>query len=235
MAAGIESILSIRQVSVYLQTGMNARFGHGVCNMFLDFTALEPRRAYGWMAGLIMPRPIAWVSTISADGRTNLAPFSFFNGVTSNPPTLLFSAVNNRGGVKKDTVRNIEAVPEFVVNIVPHALAGPMNACASLLPHGESEFEAFGIASAASTKIRPPRVALAPAAFECVLDRIILIGEGAGAANLVIGRIVALHVDEAVLGAEGGVDAAKLDVIGRLGGDDYVTTRDRFTVKRPDR
>jgi len=203
--------------------------------MFVDIATLKPQHAYGWMAGLIIPRPIAWVSTIAADGRTNLAPFSFFNGVTSNPPTLLFSAVNNRGGVKKDTVRNIEAVPEFVVNIVPHALAGPMNACASLLPHGESEFEAFGIAAAASTKVRPPRVALAPAAFECVLDRIILIGEGAGAANLVIGRIVALHVNEAVLGADGGVDAGKLDAIGRLGGDDYVTTRDRFTVKRPDR
>jgi flavin reductase (DIM6/NTAB) family NADH-FMN oxidoreductase RutF len=203
--------------------------------MLVDFTTLEPRLAYGWMSGLITPRPIAWVSTISADGRTNLAPFSFFNGVTSNPPTLLFSAVNNRGGVKKDTIRNIEAVPEFVVNIVPYALAEPMNACAALLPHGESEFDAFNIAAAPSSKVRPPRVALAPAAFECVLDRIILVGEGSGAANLVLGRIVALHVSESVLGADGGVDAARLDTIGRLAGDDYVTTRERFTVKRPGR
>ncbi|MFA6289764.1 MAG: flavin reductase family protein [Opitutaceae bacterium] len=206
-----------------------------MAGMLVDFTTLEPRHAYGWMSGLILPRPIAWVSTISAEGHTNLAPFSFFNGVTSNPPTLLFSAVNNRGGVKKDTIRNIEAVSEFVVNIVPHALAEPMNACASLLPHGESEFTAFNIAPALSAKVRPPRVALAPAAFECVLDRIILVGEGPGAANLVIGRIVALHVSEAVLGADGTVDPAKLDAIGRLGGDDYVTTRDRFRVKRPDR
>ncbi len=213
----------------------SGRWPINVPGMFVDFTALEPRFAYGWMSGLITPRPIAWVSTISADGRTNLAPFSFFNGVTSNPPTLLFSAVNNRGGVKKDTIRNIEAVLEFVVNIVPHALAEPMNACAALLPHGESEFEAFNIAAAPSAKVRPPRVALAPAAFECVLDRIILVGEGVGAANLVLGRIVALHVGESVLGADGGVDAAKLDAIGRLGGDDYVTTRERFTVKRPDR
>ena len=203
--------------------------------MFLDFTTLDPRRAYGWMAGLITPRPIAWVSTISADGRANLAPFSFFNGVTSNPPTLLFSAVNPRDGAKKDTVRNIEAVPEFVVNIVPYALAEPMNACASLLPYGESEFEAFNIAAAPSTSVRPPRVAIAPAAFECVLHQILHIGEGAGGANLIIGRIVSLHVSEAVLGADGEIDAAKLDTIGRLGGNDYVTTRDRFSVKRPDR
>ena len=203
--------------------------------MFLDFTTLEPRHAYGWMAGLITPRPIAWVSTVSAEGRTNLAPFSFFNGVTASPPTLLFSAVNNRGGVKKDTVRNIEAVPEFVVNIVPHALAGPMNDCAALLPHGESEFEAFNIEAAPSAKVRPPRVAAVPAAFECVLHQIVPVGEGAGGASLVIGRIVALHVNDAVLGAGGGIDAGKLDAIGRLGGDDYVTTRERFTVKRPDR
>ncbi len=206
-----------------------------MAGMFVDFTTLDPRHAYGWMAGLITPRPIAWVSTISSDGKTNLAPFSFFNGVTSNPPTLLFSAVNGRGGAKKDTVHNIEAVPEFVVNIVPYSLAEPMNACASLLPHGESEFEAFNIAAAPSTSVRPPRVALAPAAFECVLHQIVHVGEGAGGANLIIGRIVALHVNEAILGADGAIEHAKLDTIGRLGGDDYVTTRELFRVKRPDR
>src|SRR5882757_311314 len=139
--------------------------------MTLDFETLPQRDAYNWMIHAITPRPIAWVSTISADGRTNLAPFSFFNGVTSSPPTLLFSAVNGRGGAKKDTALNIEAVPEFVVNIVPYSLAEPMNACASLLPHGESEFEAFDISPAASTRVRPPRVALAPVAFECVLHQ----------------------------------------------------------------
>lgn len=206
-----------------------------MAGMFVDFTTLDPRHAYGWMSGLITPRPIAWVSTVAPDGRTNLAPFSFFNGVTSNPPTLLFSAVNGRGGAKKDTVRNIEAVPEFVVNIVPHSLAEPMNASAALLPHGESEFAAFDIVTAPSTRVRPPRVAAAPAAFECVLHQIIHVGEGAGGANLIIGRIVALHVSDAILGADGGIDPAKLDTIGRLGGDDYVTTRERFMVKRPDR
>jgi len=203
--------------------------------MFLDFTALSPRDAYNWMADSITPRPIAWVSSICPEGRTNLAPFSFFNGITGNPPTLMFSAVNNRGGVKKDTVRNIEATGEFVVNLVPHLLTEKMNACAALLPHGESEFDAFDIAAAASTRVRPPRVAEAPVSFECTLHSIVLVGEGAGAASVVFGRIVAAHVSDAVLGADGKIDPALLDTVGRLGGENYVTTRDRFTLKRPDR
>jgi flavin reductase (DIM6/NTAB) family NADH-FMN oxidoreductase RutF len=203
--------------------------------MLLDFTALEPRQAYNWMVNLITPRPIAWVSTLSADGKTNLAPFSFFNGVTANPPTLLFVPVNTRDGAKKDTVRNIEATSEFVVNIVSHAQAVPMNACAALLPHGESEFDAFDIASAPSLRVRPPRVAAAPAAFECALHQIVNVGEGPLAAHIIIGRILCAHVTDGVLDARGHIDPAKLDTIGRLGGEDYATTRERFSLKRPDR
>lgn len=203
--------------------------------MILDFTALSPRDAYNWMADSITPRPIAWVSTVSPDGKTNLAPFSFFNGITGNPPTLMFSAVTNRAGEKKDTIRNIEATREFVVNLVPYALAERMSACAALLPYGESEFEAFGIAQAASLKVRPPRVAGTPVAFECVLDKIVPVGEGPGSASVVFGRIVSAHVDDAVLGANGRIDAGQLDLVGRLGGEDYATTRERFSLARPDR
>ncbi len=203
--------------------------------MELDLAAMPAREAYAWMTSLITPRPIAWVSTIDAEGRTNLAPFSFFNGVTSAPPTLLFVPVNLRDGAKKDTVLNLEAVPECVVNIVPHALAEKMNACAARLPQGESEFAAFGIAAVASAKVRPPRVAEAPAAFECRVRQIVPVGEGAGAANVVICDIVWTHVRDDVLGADGAVDAARLDAVGRLGGEDYATTRDRFQLERPDR
>ena len=203
--------------------------------MLLDFTTLSPRDAYNWMADAITPRPIAWVSTISTEGKHNLAPFSFFNGITGSPPTLMFSAVANRGGVKKDTVRNIEATGEFVVNLVPHVLTEKMNATAALLPHGESEFEAFGIESTAATRVRPLRVEAAPVAFECTLHTIVQVGEGAGSASVVFGRIVAAHVSDAVLGADGKIDPALLDTVGRLGGEHYVTTRDRFTLKRPDR
>jgi flavin reductase (DIM6/NTAB) family NADH-FMN oxidoreductase RutF len=202
--------------------------------MLLDFSALPVRDAYQWMTATIMPRPIAWVSTISPDGKTNLAPFSFFQGVTANPPTLMFVPVNNRQGVKKDTVRNIEAVPEFVVNLVSRELAEQMNATAALLPYGESEFEKFGIASAPSIHVKPLRVAAAPVAFECRLHQIVHIGEGPLAANVVFGRILVAHVRDEVLGADGRPDSHKLDLIGRLGGEDYTLTRDSFSIERPD-
>ena len=186
-------------------------------------------------SGTIIPRPIAWVSTISPEGCPNLAPFSFFQGVTANPPTLMFVPVNDRSGAKKDTVRNIEQVPEFVVNLVSGALTEKMNQTATMLPYGESEFERFGVVPATSAHVRPPRVAAAPVAFECRLDRIVLIGEGPLAANVVFGRILVAHVADSVLDAHGAPDVEKLDLIGRLSGNGYVRLTDRFEVKRPDR
>lgn len=210
--------------------------GWGVVNwrvMTLDFTTLSPRDAYNWMINAITPRPIAWVSTISAAGQTNLAPFSFFQGACANPPTLLFIGANDRTGKKKDSVINVEQVPEFVVNVVPHSLAETMNQTAAPLPHGESEFEKFAIATAPSLKVRPPRVAAAPVAFECKLDRIVHIGEGPLASNVVFGTIICAHVAESVLGADGTIDERKLDTIGRMGGDYYTRTTELFTITRP--
>jgi flavin reductase (DIM6/NTAB) family NADH-FMN oxidoreductase RutF len=203
--------------------------------MILDFAALSPRNAYQWMTSTILPRPIAWVSTISPGGVTNLAPFSFFQGVTANPPMLMFVPVNNRDGGKKDTVLNIELVPEFVVNLVPAALAARMNDTAATLPYGESEFSKFGIAFAPSQKVRPPRVAASPVAFECVLDRIVNIGAGPLAANVVFGRILVAHVSDAIVGPGGLPESSKLDLVGRMGGEDYTMTRETFSLKRPDR
>jgi len=201
--------------------------------MTLDFSTLAPRDAYAWMINAIAPRPIAWVSTISADGKTNLAPFSFFQGVCANPPTLLFTGANDRAGKKKDTIVNVEQVPEFVVNTVPYALREPMNLSSAPLPHGESEFEHFAIPTAPSAQVRPPRVAASPVAFECTVDRIIRVGEGPLAGNVVFGRILCAHVDESVLGADGRPDAAKLDLIARMGGDWYSRTTERFALSRP--
>jgi flavin reductase (DIM6/NTAB) family NADH-FMN oxidoreductase RutF len=203
--------------------------------MILDPGQLASRDVYAWMTALITPRPIAWVSTIDEAGRTNLAPFSFFNGVTAAPPTLLFVPVNQRDGEKKDTVLNLERVPECVVNLVSHAEAARMNACAARLPHGESEFTAFGIESAPSEVVRPPRVAAAPAAFECRVRQIVPVGEGGLAAHVVICDILRFHVRDDVLGADGRPDAARLDTVGRMGGEDYATTRERFQLERPDR
>lgn len=201
--------------------------------MILDFANLAPRERYAWMIDIITPRPIAWVSTTSADGRTNLAPFSFFQGVCAQPPTLLFVGANDRTGKKKDTIVNIEQVPEFVVCVVPHALGAAMNQTAAALPHGESEFERFGIAAAASTRVKPPRVANSPVALECRLDRIVQVGEGPLAGNLVLGQIVCAHVSEEVLNTDGRIDPAKLDLIARMGGDLYARTTERFSLSRP--
>jgi len=203
--------------------------------MRIDFSTMKPRDIYHWMTSTIMPRPIAWVSTVSAEGKTNLAPFSFFQGISSAPPILMFVPANNRDGGRKHTLLNIEQVPEFVVNLVPHSLAEKMNATAALLPYGESEFDAFGIAAVPSESVRPPRVDGAPVAFECKLHSIVPMGEGPQAANVVFGSIQLMHiVDEAVVpGAY--ADAAKLDLIGRMGGELYVRTHDTFALKRPDR
>jgi len=200
--------------------------------MILDFEKLAPRDGYAWMTQAITPRPIAWVSTISPDGKPNLAPFSFFQAICSNPPTLMFVPTNNRDGGKKDTLRNIEAVPEFVVNLVPYWLAEPMNATAAPLPYGESEFAHAKVTPAASTKVRPPRVAESPVAIECTLDRVVTIGSGVGAGNVVFGRIVAMHVADAVI-VDGKIDPRKLDLIARLSGDYYMRTGELFTVARP--
>jgi flavin reductase (DIM6/NTAB) family NADH-FMN oxidoreductase RutF len=203
--------------------------------MDFDMRAQSPREAYAWMTDLIAPRPIAWVSTQDRAGRTNLAPFSFFNGVTSAPPTLLFVPVNDREGRRKDTVLNLEETGECVVNLVSRAQAEAMNACAARLPRGESEFAAFGIAARPSLRVGPPRVAEAPAAFECRVRQIVPVGEGPLAAHVVIADIVWVQVADAMLGADGRPDPAKLDLIGRMGGEDYCGTQERFRLARPDR
>jgi flavin reductase (DIM6/NTAB) family NADH-FMN oxidoreductase RutF len=202
--------------------------------MEIDPAALNTRTMYEWMIHTILPRPIAWVSTISADGVTNLAPFSFFQGVCAKPPTLMFCPVNNRDGTPKDTLRNIEATGQFVVNLVSFAQAELMNATSASLPFGESEFALFGVGETPSVNIRPPRVTGAPAAFECELDRIVRISEGPAGGNAVFGRIVRLHVEDSVLGDNGRPDLAKLDLVGRAGGEWYVRTSDLFALSRPD-
>lgn len=202
--------------------------------MRIDLPALKPRDAYHWLTATIFPRPIAWVTTISAHGETNLAPFSFFQGVTAAPPALLFVVSNTRDGSRKDTLRNLEEVPEFVVNTVPHALAGQMNATSATLPYGESEIETFHVETVPSEIVRPPRVAKSPVNFECKVHQIVRVGEGPIAGNIVIGFIQTLHVDPSVLAADGLPDPGKLDHIARLGRSSYSMTRERFDLERPE-
>jgi flavin reductase (DIM6/NTAB) family NADH-FMN oxidoreductase RutF len=202
--------------------------------MELDPQNLGTREMYEWMITTIIPRPIAWVSTISPDGVTNLAPFSFFQGVCARPPTLLFCPANDRRGNPKDTLRNVRETREFVVNLVSAAQVESMNATAATLPYGESEFSRFGVGQIPSLRVRPPRVEGSPVAFECELDRIIAVGEGPVAGHVVLGRIVQFHVADAVLGPDGKPDPDRLELVGRLGRDEYLRLDRRFQLQRPE-
>lgn len=183
------------------------------------------------MVSAIVPRPVAWVSTVSESGIDNLAPFSFFSGVTSNPASVVFSPVNHPDGSKKHTVRNIEATRQFVVNVVPARLARQMNLSSANFEAEESEFEKARLTPLASQKVRPAGVKESPIQMECELMQIVNVGQGPMAANLVIGKILLFTISDDVLTA-GRIDPEKLDAIGRLGGKGYCRTTDRFELDR---
>lgn len=203
--------------------------------MQIDPESLPIRDLYGWMVQLITPRPIAWVSTLSATDIPNLAPYSFFNGVGANPPTLVFCPANNRFGEAKDTLANIRHTGEFVVNVVTEEWAMQMNATAAEFNSDVDEFDAASVTRTPSSKVAPYRVQGCKAAFECRLLQTMSLGHGPGGANLVIGRIVCIHVADSLLSVDGEFVSERLDTIGRLGGNGYSRTSDRFDLPRPKR
>jgi len=201
----------------------------------LDPQELSVRELYGWMVQLITPRPIAWVSTHSKEGVSNLAPYSFFNGVGANPPLVMFCPSNNRLGEAKDTLRNVKKNGEFVVNMVTEAMAEQMNHTAAEYGPDTDEFIAAGVSKAASAKVQVPRVENCKAAMECRVHQILELGQGPGGANLVIGRIVWLHVAADLFNEKDQFLSAEFDTIGRMGGNSYSRTCDRFALERPPR
>lgn len=201
--------------------------------MVIDVAKTGVVDVYRALVSLVVPRPIAWVSTIDAHGRPNLSPFSFFNAFGANPPVVVFSPTLRRDGSKKDTLLNVESTGEFVINLAVAALAEEVNETSRELPYGESEAEAAGLTLVPSTMVRPPRVERSPAQLECRVMQIIPLGRGAIAGNLVIGEVVFIHVSDAVLNAEGAVDPRKLQPIARLGGDYFCRATDLFELPRP--
>ncbi|MDG1895989.1 MAG: flavin reductase family protein [Fuerstiella sp.] len=201
--------------------------------MDFDPADVRPSVFYQQMIHCIVPRPIAWVSTVSNDGVTNVAPFSYFTGVGSRPPSLLFCPANNRQGEPKDTLRNIQDTGDFVVNIVSFTVAEAMNASAAALPPGESEFDSCGVTAVASVRITAPRVLESPVQFECRKMHVLNIGDGPGGANIVVGEVVHVHIDDKVIGARDLVDPQLLDAVGRMGGVSYCRTNNRFDLPRP--
>ena len=206
-----------------------------VAALQLDPQELSVRELYGWMVQLITPRPIAWVSTQSNNGISNLAPYSFFNGVGANPPLVMFCPANNRLGQAKDTLQNVKQNGQFVVNIVTEAIAEQMNQTAAEYGPDTDEFLAAGVTKGVSAKVQVPRVENCKAAMECRVHQILELGQGPGGANLVIGQIVWLHVAAELFNQEEQFLADELDVIGRMGGNSYSRTGDRFALERPPR
>jgi flavin reductase (DIM6/NTAB) family NADH-FMN oxidoreductase RutF len=199
---------------------------------------LEPRDRYKLLIGSIVPRPIAFVSTVSPKGEFNIAPYSFFTGVGSNPMTLLFCPGTRADGSDKDTLRNVlppeeGGVGEFVVNMATESYARKVAAAAEELPYGESEFDLTGLNPVPSSRVNPPRLAESPVCFECATVQVIRTDPGEPASgNLVIGRVLWVHVDDAMINERLHVDADQLRAIGRMGGSEYCRTRDRFAMPR---
>lgn len=201
--------------------------------MELDPETLKPRDRYVLMIGSILPRPIAWVSTIDEKGVTNLAPFSFFTGITASPMSVCFAPVNNRDGVPKDTLLNVRATKQFVVNIANEDNAAKMNATAAAWPRGVSEFEKAGLTPVPSVKVKPPRVKESPLHMECELIQIVTLSEGPLGGHLVIGKVVHFACDDAVWNG-GKLRHQDLKTIGRMEGSWYTRTQDAFELPRPE-
>lgn len=183
------------------------------------------------LIGAVVPRPIALVSSVSAEGILNLAPFSFFNAVCSDPPVICFAAARRAGG-KKDTLANIESTGEFVVNIVSEDFAERMNRTAGDYAPGVDEFAVSGLTAVKSELVKPPRVGESRVNFECKLLQNIVVSDRAQGSNLILGTVVRMHVDDAVL-MDGRIDPDRLRAIGRMGGNSYSRTTDRFEIARP--
>lgn len=204
--------------------------------MELDPALLPAPERYKLLIGCIVPRPIALVSSVSPDGRPNLAPFSFFNGVGSDPMALLFCPANKADGSMKDTLRNVlppaeGGTGEFVVNIASEPYASRMAAAAEPLPYGESEFELSGLTPAPSAKVRPSRVAESPVCFECRTLQVVRLNPGVPAGgNIVIGQVVHVHLADGLANERLHIDPERLAAIGRMGGTGYCRTRERFTM-----
>ncbi|SIQ38717.1 MULTISPECIES: flavin reductase family protein [Acidiphilium] len=200
--------------------------------MIFDLTALPPLNQYKLLASTVVPRPIAWVVTMSPDGRLNAAPFSFFNVFGAGPPVLCIGIGARKPGDLKDTGENIRSTGEFVVNLVALANAQAMNITAIEFGPEIDELAQAGLTTMPSLKIKPPRIAESPVALECKLHSIVEFGPDRA---MVIGEVLAMHVrDDAVLDAKRcHIDTPKLDLIGRMhGGGWYSSTNDRFDMPR---
>jgi flavin reductase (DIM6/NTAB) family NADH-FMN oxidoreductase RutF len=202
--------------------------------MHIDLSATEHswRAMYRLYISFIVPRPIAFASTMSSAGVPNLAPFSFYNMISANPPVVMFCPSINRHRGRKDTLVNVETTREFVIATVTDSIAERMNICSTEFEHGVSEFEKSGLTPVPASKVRAFLVKESPVNIECRLRQVISVGDQPGAGQAILGDVLVVHVDESVL-VPGDLtcDPAKLQAVGRMGGSLYARTTDRFSLE----
>ena len=201
----------------------------------IDPKAVSTAALNGYMLGAVTPRPIAFASTIDSAGNVNLSPFSFFNVFSANPPIMIFSpARRGRDNTTKHTYENVLQVKEVVINIVNYDIVQQMSLSSTEYGKGVNEFEKAGLTPLASQTIKPPRVAESPVQFECRVNEVISLGTQGGAGNLVICEVLKMHINEAVLDADGKIDPVKLDAVSRMGGNWYGRAKQgMFEVPKP--
>ena len=202
----------------------------------IDPKEIPSSRMHSYLLSAVVPRPIAFASTIDKEGRVNLSPFSFFNCFSGNPPILIFSpSRRGRDNTTKHTFENVKEVPEVVINIVNYSMVQQASLTSCEYPKDVNEFVKAGLTEVASARIRPPRVGESPIAMECKVNRVIALGQNGGAGNLVICEVLLMHVKEEVLDEQGRIDPQKLDAVARMGGDFYLRVQGDgiFTVPKP--
>ena len=201
-----------------------------------DPETLETRDLHKLLLSAVAPRPIAFASTIDSKGNVNLSPFSYFNVFSSNPPILIFSPSRRvRDNTTKHTLQNADETREVVINMVDYSIVEQMSKSSNDYAKGVNEFTKTGLTEVSSLKVKPPRVLESPVSFECVVDNIISLGEMGGAGQLVIAKVVHIHVNSEMLDSNDQIDPTKLDLVARLGGDWYsrVTKESMFTISKP--
>ncbi|TXD47905.1 flavin reductase family protein [Polaribacter sp. IC073] len=195
----------------------------------IDPKEISTQQLHGYLLGAVAPRPIAFASTIDADGNPNLSPFSFFNVFGANPPIMIFSPARRvRDNTTKHTLENALATKEVVINVVNYAIVQQMSLSSTEYPAGVNEFEKAGFTMLPSDKIKPFRVAESPVQFECKVKDVIFTGDEGGAGNLIVCEVVKIHISEDVLDEKGGIDQYKIDLVARAGGSYYSRARDGF-------
>jgi flavin reductase (DIM6/NTAB) family NADH-FMN oxidoreductase RutF len=188
----------------------------------IDPNSISQQELHGYLLSAVAPRPICFASTIDKDGNVNLSPFSYFNLFSVNPPIMIFSpSRRGRDNTTKHTLENVLEVKETVINIVNYDMVEQMSLSSTEYDEGVNEFVKAGFTQVPSDKVKPPRVGEAPVAFECVVDKVIALGDGPGAGNLILAKVVQIHVKKAYLDAEGNLDTPKLDLVARMGGNWY--------------